>query len=100
MADHMYPIDLTSDKRREIVRIASSHGAANIRMFGSRARGEPSPQSDLDLLIQLDPGRSLLDLVAIKQDLEDFLACPVDVLTEAALSPYIRDQVLQEAVAL
>ena len=56
--------------------------------------------SDLDLLVKLEAGRSLLDLIAIKQDLEDLLGCQVDVVTEAAISPYIREKVLKEAVAL
>ncbi|HKZ86289.1 MAG TPA: nucleotidyltransferase domain-containing protein [Anaerolineae bacterium] len=51
-------------------------------------------------LVSLDPGRSLLDLIAIKQDLEDLLGCEVDVVTEAAISPYVRDRVLREAVAI
>lgn len=88
------------NKREEILRIAASHGARDIRIFGSLARGEARPGSDLDVLVKLDPGRSLLDLIAIKQDLEDLLECEVDVVTEAALSPYIRDQVLKEAVAV
>ena len=71
-----------------------------MRIFGSRARGLGRADSDLDLLIVLEPGRSLLDLVAIKQDLEDHLHCRVDVVTEAALSPYIRDDVLKDAVSL
>jgi predicted nucleotidyltransferase len=61
------------------------------------ARGDSGPESDLDLLVQLKPGYSLLDLIAIKQELEDLLACEVDIVTEAALSPYMRDQILQEA---
>ena len=81
-------------------RIATEHGAHNVRVFGSLARGEDSPGSDVDILIELEPGRSLLDIVAIKQDLEDLLARKVDVVTEAALSPYIRDRILQEAVGL
>ena len=88
------------DKREEILRIARGHGARRVRMFGSMARGEGEPGSDLDLLVELDPGRSLLDIIAIKQDLEDLLGCKVDVVTEAAISPYIRDQVLEEAVSL
>ena len=66
----------------------------------ARSRGTASPDSDLDLLIDLEPGRHLLNLVAIKQDLEDLLGCPVDVVTERALSPYIRDQVLADAISL
>lgn len=81
----------------EIQRVARSHGARSVRVFGSRARGEARPDSDLDLLVQLEVGRSLLDLIAIKQDLEDLLDCTVDVVTEAGLSPYLRDRILAEA---
>ncbi len=87
-------------KRQEIIETASKYGAKNVRVFGSVARGEAGPQSDLDLLVQLNPHHSLLDLIAIKQDLEDMLGCNVDVVTEAALSPYIREDVLREAVSL
>lgn len=78
--------------------IAESHGARNVRLFGSLARGTGGPRSDVDLLIDLDSGRSLLDIVAIKQDIEDLLGCPVDVVTSASLSAYIRDDVVREAV--
>ena len=88
------------EKRRQVLQIAANHGARNIQVFGSLARGEAGLASDLDILVQLDPDRSLLDLIAIKQDLEDLLGCQVDVVTEAAISPYIRDEVLKEAVAL
>ena len=87
-------------KRDEILRIAASHGAGDVRIFGSLARGAVGPESDIDILVKLDPGRSLLDIVAIKQDLEDLLACEVDVVTAAAISPYIREKVLREAVSL
>lgn len=87
-------------KRDEIIKIAANHGAQNLRIFGSVARGEATQSSDLDVLIKLEPGRSLLDLVAIKQDLEDLLGCSVDVVTEDAVSPHIRDQVLKDAVSL
>ncbi len=89
-----------SDQNRRIREIAAAHGASNVRVFGSRARGEATPTSDLDILVDLEPGRSLLDVVAIKQELEDTLGCRVDVVTEAALSPYLRDAVLREAVAI
>lgn len=69
-------------------------------MFGSFARGEECPDSDLDLLVDLEPGRDLLDIVAIKQDLEALLGRKVDVVTERAVSPYIRAAVLKEAAAL
>lgn len=92
--------DLLSDKRREILQIAARYGAGQVRVFGSVARGEAGPHSDVDILVTLEPGRSLLDLIALKQDLEDLLGRPVDVVTEAAVSPYLRAQVLQSAVAL
>ena len=86
--------------RAEILRVAGTHGAVRVRVFGSLARGEGSEASDLDLLIALEEGRSLLDLVAIKQDLEDRLRRKVDVVTEQSLSPFLREQVLSEAVTL
>ena len=88
------------EKRDEILRIAASHGAQDVRVFGSLARGDAGPGSDIDILVKLDPGRSLLDIVAIKQDLEDLLGCEVDVVTEASISPYIREEVLREALSL
>jgi hypothetical protein len=91
---------IIENKRDDILRIAAQHGASNIRVFGSVARGEAEPESDLDLLIQLESGRSLLDLIAIKQDLEDLLERKVDVLTESAISPYLRERILREAVPL
>ena len=86
--------------RQEILRIAALHGGGNPRVFGSVASGREGRQSDLDILVTLEPGRSLLDLVALKQDLEDLLGCKVDVVTEAGISPYIREKVCREAVAL
>ena len=91
---------LLRGKRDEILQIAASHGARDVRVFGSMARGEAGPDSDIDILVKLDPGRSLLDIVAIKQDLEDLIGCEVDVVTEASISPYIRAEVLREAVSL
>ena len=88
------------DKRPQILQIAASHGAQNVRVFGSLARGEAGPDSDVDILITLEAGRSLLDLIGLKQDLEDLLGCKVDVVTEAAVSPYLRERVLKEAVIL
>jgi uncharacterized protein len=87
-------------EREKILRITASHGAQNVRVFGSLARGEAGPDSDIDILVELDHGRSLLDIIAIKQDLEDLMGCDVDVVTEAAISPYIREQVLKEAISL
>jgi hypothetical protein len=81
--------EVLQNKREQVVSIVASHGAHNIRIFGSLARGQARPDSDVDLLVKLDPGRSLLDLIAIKQDLEDLLGCAVNVVTQTALSPYI-----------
>ncbi len=86
--------------RAEILDLATRHGAGNVRVFGSLARGEGNESSDLDLLVTLEKGRSLLDLVGLKQDLEDLVHRPVDVVTERALSPYIREHVLSEAIPL
>jgi uncharacterized protein len=86
--------------RAEILRLAACHGANDVRIFGSLARGKGGDASDLDLLVTLDNGRSLLDIVGLKQDIEDLIHRPVDVVTERALSPYIRDRVLAEAVPL
>ncbi len=87
-------------KRTDILRIASSHGATDVRVFGSAARGDLTRDSDLDLLIKLTPGHGLLDLIAIKQDLEDLLGRSVDVVTDSSVSPYIREEVLREAIYL
>jgi len=91
---------LIRKKRDEILRIAELHGARNVRVFGSAGRGEDSEGSDLDLLVEFEPGRSLLDHVALVQELEDLLGCPVDVVTEKALHWYIRDKVKGEASPL
>jgi len=69
-------------------------------VFGSVARGEAGPDSDVDLLVDMEPGRSLLDHIALLQDLQDLLGIDVDVVTERALHWYVRDKVLKEAVPL
>lgn len=91
---------LIREKRQQIIRVAATHGAYNVRVFGSAARGQASPSSDIDLLVELEPGRSLLDHVALVQDLEDLLGRRVDVVTERSLHWYIRDRVIEEAVRL
>jgi predicted nucleotidyltransferase len=92
--------ELLREKRKEILEIAARHGAYNIRVFGSVARGEADEQSDVDVLLELGPDRSLLDLGGFLADLEDLLKCKVDVVTERGLKTRIRDRVLQEAVLL
>lgn len=91
---------LIRSKRSDILRIATAHGATHVRVFGSVARGTTTPESDLDLLIDLEAGCALVDLVAVKQDLEDLLGRDVHVVTEDALSPYIRHEVLHDATPL
>ena len=86
--------------REQIQRIAARHGAMSLRVFGSVARGDARPDSDVDLLVEMERGRTLLDVVAIKQDVEDLLGRKVDVVTQAAVSPYMRESVLKEAVSL
>lgn len=86
--------------RDEILSIAAKHGAYNVRLFGSTVRGETTDMSDIDLLVDFEEGRSLFDLIALKQDLEDMLGREVDVVTNEALHWYIREQVMNEAVPL
>jgi uncharacterized protein len=87
-------------RRQEILRSASRHGARNVRVFGSTARCTSEADSDLDLLVEMEPGRSLLDLVALWQELEDLLGIPVDVLSEGGVSPHLRERIHAEAVPL
>jgi predicted nucleotidyltransferase len=87
-------------KRREILTIAARYGARNVRLFGSIARGEADERSDVDLLVDMEPGRSLLDHAALSIELNRLLDCKVDVISERGLKPRIRERVLKEAVAL
>lgn len=86
--------------REKILAIAERHGASNLRVFGSVARGEARPDSDLDILVDLESGRSLLDHAQLQIDLEELLGRKVDVVTERGLRSHLRDRVLREAVAL
>ena len=92
--------ELLQEKREEILRIASKRGAKNIRVFGSVARGEADSESDIDLLVDLEPGRSLFDLGGLLMDLQDLLDHKVDIVTERGLRERIREHVLREAVLL
>ena len=87
-------------KRQAILRLAARYGARNVRMFGSCARGEADASSDIDFLVEMEPGRSLLDLGGLQYELEQLLGRPVDVVTERGLKLRIRDRVLREAVPL
>jgi len=87
-------------RREEILGYAAEHGASNVRVFGSVVRGEVDASSDVDLLVEMEPGRSLIDLVGLWQDLEDMLGTPVDVLSDGGVSPHLRERIYAEAVAL
>ncbi len=91
---------LIQARRDQILALAAHYGASNVRIFGSVARGEARPGSDIDFLVRLEDQRSLLDLVGLWQDLEDLLGCDVDVVTERGLKERMRERVLREAVAL
>ena len=82
------------------MRIAAKHGARNVRVFGSVARGEDDDKSDIDLLVEFESGRSLLDHAGLWLELQDLLGCKVDVVSERGIKPRIRDRVLREAVPL
>ena len=82
------------------MRIAQRHGAFNIRVFGSVARGDSDEKSDVDFLVDMESGRSLLDLGGLLFDLQDLLGIPVDVVTEKGLRPRIRERILHEARSL
>ena len=89
---------VTPSAEAEILRVTRAHGATEVWVFESRTRDDARDDSDLDLLVTMEEGRSLLDLVAIKQDLEDMLSLHVDVITKDALTPYMREAVLAETV--
>jgi uncharacterized protein len=92
--------ELLQEKRVEILKIAAQYGAYNVRIFGSVARGEATADSDIDFLMDIQAGRSLLNRIALIQDLEDLLGCKVDVAKPEILHESIREQVLKEAVPL
>jgi hypothetical protein len=91
---------LLKEHREEILRIAAKHGASNVRIFGSVARGQARPDSDLDVLVDMEEERSLFDMGGLLVDLETLLGCKVDVVTVPGLKRRIRDRVLREAVSL
>ena len=96
------PLDIDSIRRQrvDILRLTKRYGAGNVRVFGSVARGDAHPGSDLDLLVEFDADRSLLDLIGLELDLRDLLGSQVDVATVASLKDRVRSRVLAEAVPL
>lgn len=92
--------ELLKVKGDEILEVAATYGAKNIRVFGSAARNQAGPSSDIDFLVEFEEGRSLLDQVGLGQDLAKLLGHPVDIVEQEGVHWYIRDKVLQEAVPL
>lgn len=88
---------LLSRYAEEINSIARKYGVVRLRIFGSQASGKTTGPSDVDFLVDFEPGRDLFDLIGLKQDLETLLKRPVDVVEEEGLSPYLRERILQEA---
>ena len=86
--------DLLREKREQILQMAAKNGARNVRVFGSVVRGEADEASDIDFLVEMEPGRSLFDLGGLQADLEEFLGCRVDVVTEKGLNPRTADECL------
>jgi uncharacterized protein len=88
------------EKRSEIIELARARGASHVRVFGSVARGEAGEGSDIDFIVDLEPGRSLFDLGGLLMDLRDLLERDVDVVSERGLRPRVAERVLADAVEL
>ena len=86
--------------RAAVLRLAAEHGATDVRVYGSVARGEADEASDIDFLVRMSPGRSLFDIGALLMDLQDLLGCRVDVVTERGLRPRMRERVLRDAIPI
>ena len=96
----MVTLSQIQQQKAEVLRIAHSHGADKVRIFGSVVRGTAGPDSDLDILVRFSEKASLIDHIALMQDLEDMCGIKVDVVGEKSLHPLIRDRVLNEVIAL
>lgn len=94
------PLESVRRFRREILALAARHGAQNVRVFGPVAPGDDRADSDVDLLVDVEAARTLLDVIALEQDLHELLGRNVEVLTDGALSPYLHQRILAEAASL
>jgi predicted nucleotidyltransferase len=92
--------DLLTEKRDDILRLAALHGAGNVRVFGSVARGEDRDDSDIDLLVHMEDGRSLLDMIRFWDEVSTLLARKIDVVDDESLNRHIRNKVMAEARSL
>ncbi|PTD98203.1 nucleotidyltransferase family protein [Pseudothauera lacus] len=93
----MTTLERLSRHRVELMRMASAHKARTLSVFGSVARGEDKPDSDIDFLVEFEAGASLLDLVGLQQDIEALLGRRADVVTPNGVSPFLRERILREA---
>ena len=91
---------LIERRRREILEISQKHGAFNVRIFGSVSRSENDALSDIDILVDVEKGKSLFDLGELSIELEELLGCRVDIVTAKGLRKRIRDKILKEAIPL
>lgn len=92
--------DVVGDHRDAILKLAAEYGASNVRIFGSVARGEATPESDVDLLVSFPSDRSIFDLIGLWLDLKDLLGRDVDISTDNSLKDYVRPSALRDAVPL
>ena len=92
--------ELLGTKREAILRLCAARGAHRVRVFGSVARGDADEFSDVDLLVDMEPGRTLFDMGGLVMDLADLLGREVDLVTEAGLRPRVRERILRDAIAL
>ncbi len=93
-------LDQLRRRRAELLSLAARRGASDLRVFGSVARGDDTLTSDVDFLVQMETGRSLVDLAGLREDLAGALGRSVDIVTENGLYPYLRQRILREAVRL
>lgn len=93
-------LELLRQRRNEILKLASQHGARNVRVFGSAAHGEADGDSDIDFLVELEPDRTLFDLGALLMDLQDLLGRKIDIVTDDSIYWLLRRRILKEAVPL
>lgn len=96
----MNTLHTLQSKKAELLALAAKHGASNVRLFGSVARGKDQPDSDVDLLVDMQENRSLFDLIGLQQDIEKMLGKKVDVLTPDGINRYLKDKILSEAAPL
>lgn len=96
----MTELERIQQQKNNILAIARQHGLTHLRIFGSVVRGEETPQSDIDLLVDLEPGRSMFDLGGALIKLQELLSRKVDIVTERGLHWYLKEKIIQESVSL